>query len=145
MTQRLSQNIKKYLLKVSHNMGSKLLWIRSKSFLCYFLEMRMQHSNSNALKWRKSTVQCTVQYTEVRFASFLSGGFITAIVLNPPESELAKRTSVQWFDCTECIAQTTVSAYVFIQNAISECFWPCYVTCAILSIKLGSGPWRKSS
>jgi hypothetical protein len=35
--------------------------------------------------------------TEVRFASFLSGGFITAIVLNPPERQLmAKRTSVHW-------------------------------------------------
>jgi hypothetical protein len=35
------------------------------------------------------------QCTEVRFASFLSGGFITAIVVNPPERKLAKRTSVQ--------------------------------------------------
>ena len=33
---------------------------------------------------------CTV----VRFASFLSGGFITAIVVNRPERKLAKRTSV---------------------------------------------------
>ena len=30
--------------------------------------------------------------TEVRFASFLSGGFITALVVNPPERKLAKRT-----------------------------------------------------
>ena len=36
------------------------------------------------------------QCTEMRFASFLSGGFITAIVVNPPERKLAKRTSVQW-------------------------------------------------
>ena len=34
------------------------------------------------------------QCTEVRFASFLSGGFITAIVVNPPEKKVAKRTSV---------------------------------------------------
>ena len=33
---------------------------------------------------------------EVRFASFLSGGFITAIVVNPPERKLVKRTSVQF-------------------------------------------------
>ena len=39
-----------------------------------------------------------IQRTEVRFASFLSGGFITAIVVNQPEKKLAKRTSVQW--CT---------------------------------------------
>ena len=35
------------------------------------------------------------QCMDVRFASFLSGGFITAIVVNPPEKKLAKRTSVQ--------------------------------------------------
>ena len=33
--------------------------------------------------------------TEVRFSSLLSGGFITAIVVNPMESKLAKCTSVQ--------------------------------------------------
>ena len=33
-------------------------------------------------------------YTEVRFASLLSGGFITVTVVNPPERKLAKRTSV---------------------------------------------------
>ena len=32
----------------------------------------------------------------VRFSSFFSGGFITAIVVNPPERKLAKRTSVRW-------------------------------------------------
>ena len=33
---------------------------------------------------------------EMRFASFLSGGFITTItVINPPECKLAKRTSVR--------------------------------------------------
>ena len=33
-------------------------------------------------------------YTEVRFSSFLSGGFITAMLVNPPERKLAKHTSV---------------------------------------------------
>ena len=39
-----------------------------------------------------------LKFTEVRFgfASFLSGGFITAIVVNPPERKLAKRTSVKF-------------------------------------------------
>ena len=32
----------------------------------------------------------------MRFASFLSGGFVIAIVVNPPERKLAKRTAVQW-------------------------------------------------
>ena len=34
----------------------------------------------------------------MHFASLLSGGFITAIVVNPPESKLAKRTSVDSFE-----------------------------------------------
>ena len=37
-----------------------------------------------------------LQCTEVHFVSFFSGGFINAIVVNPPERKLAKRTSVQW-------------------------------------------------
>jgi hypothetical protein len=37
-----------------------------------------------------------MQCSEVHFASFLSGGFITAIVVYPPERKLAKRTSVQF-------------------------------------------------
>ena len=34
--------------------------------------------------------------TDARFASSLSGGFTTMEVMNPPESKLAKLTSVQW-------------------------------------------------
>ena len=34
----------------------------------------------------------------LRFVSFLFGGFITAIKVNPPERKLAIHTSVQWFD-----------------------------------------------
>ena len=36
-----------------------------------------------------------MQCTNLRFASFLSVRFITAIVVNPPERKHAKRTSVQ--------------------------------------------------
>jgi hypothetical protein len=36
--------------------------------------------------------------TEVRFASFLSGGFTTMAVMNPPEKKLEKRTSVYCSD-----------------------------------------------
>ena len=32
--------------------------------------------------------------TDMRFASFLSGGFTSMAVINPPEKKLAKRTSV---------------------------------------------------
>ena len=40
----------------------------------------------------------SVHSTEMHFASFLSGRFITAIVVNSPERKLAKCTSVE---CTE--------------------------------------------
>ena len=46
-------------------------------------------------------------HTEVRYASFLSGGFITAIVVNPPESKLAKRTSVH---CGGLVSQKSAMA-----------------------------------
>ena len=45
--------------------------------------------NVNAV-FQNQSVHCT----EVRFASFLSGGFITAIIVNPLERKLAKRTAV---------------------------------------------------
>ena len=32
--------------------------------------------------------------TDVRFARFLSGGFTTMAIIKPPETKLAKRTSV---------------------------------------------------
>ena len=34
----------------------------------------------------------------MQFASFFSGRFITAIVVNPPEKRLAQRTSVHYSD-----------------------------------------------
>ena len=34
--------------------------------------------------------------TKMRFASFLSGGFTTVAVINPPERKLAEHTSVHW-------------------------------------------------
>ena len=48
------------------------------------------------LFWRITESSAVNQCTEVRFASFLSSGFITAIVVNPPERKLAKHTSVHW-------------------------------------------------
>ena len=50
-----------------------------------------------------------LHYTEVRFASFLSGEFITVIVVNPPERKLAKRTSVH---CTVTTEVNTVKLQV---------------------------------
>ena len=46
-----------------------------------------------------------IRYTEVRFAILLSGGFTSMAVINPPESKLAKRTSVRYigkYVCSPC-------------------------------------------
>ena len=49
--------------------------------------------------WRgffNTVILAAIKCKEVRFASAISGGFITAIVVAPPERRLAKRTSVKW-------------------------------------------------
>ena len=70
--------------------------------------------NTDYLLWQKSTAKIDsfhtsmfiiflvrrLQCTEVRFASFLSGGFITVIVVNSPEKKLEKRNSVK---CTKAL------------------------------------------
>ena len=48
----------------------------------------------------------------MRFASFLSGGFITAIGVNPPERKLAKRTSVM----------QVMSVFVFLRIRMTSNF-----------------------
>jgi hypothetical protein len=50
-------------------------------------------------------------HLEVRFASFLSGGFTTIAVINPPEKTLEKRTSVH---C--CIKKGKISSFVKYSN-----------------------------
>ena len=46
--------------------------------------------------WQRDHHKRRQHCTEVRFASFLSGEFITAIVVNQPERKLVKRTSVHY-------------------------------------------------
>ena len=43
---------------------------------------------------RNPTIFNIIRCTEVRFVSFLSGGFTTMAVINPPERKVTKRTSV---------------------------------------------------
>ena len=50
-------------------------------------------------QYQKILLQCT----EVRFASVLSRGFTTMVVINPPEKILANRTSVQWHSASESV------------------------------------------
>ena len=54
--------------------------------------------------------------TEVCLASFFSGEFITAIVLNPPERKLAKRTSVR---CANSLSQLLRVVYAILYKAIT--------------------------
>jgi hypothetical protein len=62
-------------------MGAKLFWLDLRTW-----ELGLDSYSSIAPHFS----HCT----EVRFASFVSGGFITVIVVNPPERKLVKRTSV---------------------------------------------------
>ena len=67
---------------------------------CHFREFDVFDTASSAiLSCSMNRVHFTVlvrlQCTKVRLASFQSGGFITVIVVDPPESKLAKRTSVE--------------------------------------------------
>ena len=63
---------------------------------CPFLSSKLDSPVIKTLETLFYIEWVSLQCSEVRFASFLSGGFITAIVVSPPESKLAKRTSVQW-------------------------------------------------
>jgi ribosomal silencing factor RsfS len=47
----------------------------------------------------------------MRFASFLSDGFITALLVNPPEKKQAKRICVQW-----CIVMCSTSSRKQVTN-----------------------------
>ena len=67
----------------------------------YFLLLRPLNwgsvdSGMKIILVESDSVHPFAQCTEVRFASFLSSWFITALVVIPPERKLAKRTSVQW-------------------------------------------------
>ena len=68
---------------------SKLSWIflKKKSLGWIF--------KSDHIFGRKS--QSRGHCTEVRFGSLFSSGFITVIIVNPPERKLAKRIPVNWF------------------------------------------------
>ena len=53
--------------------------------------------NQIKIYWKNFQTKSYLHHcTEVRFASFLSGGFTTIAVINPPERKLSKRTSVHW-------------------------------------------------
>ena len=61
-------------------------------------------SSINLIEWDAKGTSIN-DCTEVRFASFLSGGFTTMALINPPEWELAKRTTVHWYSFVDCRAK----------------------------------------
>ena len=62
---------------------------------CFYVSFKLQ-------KWKKKQSENAClklkQCREIGLASFLSGGFITAIIVKPPERKQAKCTSVQCID-----------------------------------------------
>ena len=61
-----------------------------------------------------------LQCAEVRLASFLSGVFITATVVNPPERKLAKRTSVH---CAYVFTKLVIKCSFLKQSLPTSTVW----------------------
>ena len=82
------------LLKGTH---LQIIWFHSCGFdSCQFYPNSKKCELGPVVLKLQICVGISHKCTEVRFASFLSGGFITALIVNPPESKLEKRTSVQY-------------------------------------------------
>ena len=84
-------------------------------------------------------VVCALYCTEVRFASFLTGGFTTLAVINPPERELAKHTSVHciagltnaknalnYFKCIDIYTYAKIHPYMEKVLCLRKPFFPCF-------------------
>ena len=67
-------------------------WVVYYNWMKFFMK---KHSIFLQLCIQLISLLLSPHYTEVRFASFLSGGFTTMTIINQPERKLAKRTSVQ--------------------------------------------------
>ena len=96
----LNENFACVTLREYYFIGSS--WSRGSVPSSHAMGQRFQPRRWQYFKLLLDPADCCIsvslkQCTEVRFARFLSGGFITAIVANPLERKLAKRTSVQWF------------------------------------------------
>ena len=88
--------------------------------LCKLLLFSHIVGSSRVVTWNLTRAEVhsfLKQCTEVHFASLLSGGFITAIVVNSPEKKLGKRTSVQ---CCEIFSQLN---FMVLFNLTSADFW----------------------
>ena len=79
-----------------------LTYVRTRSFPTITLPIKLLDKKITFVYFTRTKLpnRVVLHCTEVRFAIFLSSGFITAIVVNPPERKLAKRTSVQCWGST---------------------------------------------
>ena len=70
-------------------------WITSlpRNNFCVFVCPQYKKKTVSSYHFLSALLNCT----EVRFASFFSGGFTTMAVINQPEKKMVKRTSVNWF------------------------------------------------
>ena len=73
------------------NESLRLPYILTVNSSLFFL---IYQKSRQSTKWYFVTKIFLTYCTEVRFASFLSGGFTTMAVMNPPEKKLEKRTYV---------------------------------------------------
>ena len=64
-----------------------------------------------------------VDCTEVRFASFFSGGFTTMAVINSPERKFAKRISVDWSTARDYTVDKYKCIVCFLKNWASPSNW----------------------
>ena len=83
------QYIYRNYLPSTANMQESLILkeLVKKTFICYVMNVRFKTTMLSRGRWQT--------IVGVRFSSFLSGGFITSIIVNPPERKLPKRISVQ--------------------------------------------------
>ena len=74
------------------------------------------------------------QYTEVRFASFHSGGFTTMAIINPPKMKLAKRTSVHQNGFFHGRSEQISKQNTIVRNDM-HCVSFCWFYCSLASKK----------
>ena len=89
--QTIHRSLKKLLIRVwLSNINKSIYKIQSLCIIEMFADTFLKSTIWHNL------IFYLCHYTKVRCASFLSGGFTTIAVINPPERKLAKRNSVHW-------------------------------------------------
>ena len=87
-----SSCVLEYVVHVRKSCPSRNLYHSTMETIMYLARKTM----FSFVSWSKQKAKHCLHCTEVRFASFLSDGFITGIVVNPLERKLGKCTFVYW-------------------------------------------------